>query len=254
MSQEVGEWPGLEHCGLYYRGPGPDEGPVPTVWAFALSARATLEAGAISMPADLLVERGFRVLSCDLPGHHDGIDPQQALLSWATAFTTSGSPLQSWLGLLQESLQVLDQQNCLRQLSFYGISRGALMASWAAAELQMPARVNLHKLCAWSPLVRLSHAQDFKDLAHLPGVQEMDACRWASKMSELALKVWIGNLDRKVGVAPAFEWVQAVAHAQEAAGRRVCPSELIVRPSVGHLGHGTPPESFEEGVKWLMQV
>jgi hypothetical protein len=254
MSQQTKVWPGLENLGVCFRGPGPEAGPVPTVWGFALSARMTLDGGPLSLPAERLARSGVRVLSLDLPEHRDGMDPQIALRSWAHLLAQGLHPFREWLDVLQSSIGVLQQQGQLEQMSFYGISRGALLASWAAAHLTLPPSVHLEKICAWAPLVRLSSGLDFEDVAHLPAVQEYDSCRWAESLSTVALKVWIGNLDRRVGVRPAFDWVKSVAEAQQRAGYALCRSELIIRPSIGHLGHGTPPEAFQEGVTWLQHT
>jgi hypothetical protein len=244
-------WPGLESCGLLYRGPGPEAGPVPTVFGFALSGTMTLSGGAIAQPAELLAAQGVRVCSLDLPHHARGVDPHEALSAWARNLAMGIHPFESWGDLVGVCLEELAEEGMLGSLLFYGISRGALAAAWAASHVELPTGVQIAGLCAWAPLVRLARSEPFQSIAQQPNVQELDCCRWVERMVDIPLKVWIGNLDHRVGVSPAFEWVEQLAQAQAASGHRVCRSELVIRPSVGHQGHGTPPESFEEGVRWL---
>lgn len=246
-------WPGLERLGLRYLGPGPEAGPQATVLACALSASMTLDGGPIALPAELLAARGVRVLALDLPHHSEGADPQKALERWAQDLQGGHHPLRHWGDQLEVALEELVEMGALTSLSFYGISRGALAAAWAATHLNLPEKVTISKLCAWAPLARLSRGKDFQQIAHLPAVQELDCSRWVERMTTLALKVWIGNLDQRVGVLPSFEWVESLAQAQQRSGQRVCRSELVIRPSIGHMGHGTSPEAFQEGVQWLLQ-
>jgi hypothetical protein len=246
-------WPGLEQLGLRYLGPGPEAGSVPTVFAFALSALMTLEGGAIALPAELLAARGVRVLALDLPHHKEGVDPQTALGQWAHDLQRGVHPMRQWGDGVEVVLEELSEAGLFGSLSFYGISRGGLAAAWVATHLNIPEKLVISRLCAWAPLVRLSRGKDFQQIAHLPAVQELDCSRWVERMTPLALKVWIGNLDLRVGVQPSFEWVEGLAQAQQRAGHRLCRSELVIRPSIGHMGHGTCPEAFQEGIEWLLQ-
>jgi len=61
----------------------------------------------------------------------------------------------------------------------------------------------------------------------------------------------IGNYDTRVGTEKCFQTIQELTEASIEAGIRTPPVELIIGPSIGHKGHGTPPERFKAGIDWL---
>jgi esterase FrsA len=65
-----------------YIGPPLEEGPLPTVFYFALSAEDSLHLSPFNQPALSLLPFNIRVFSITLPGH-DGLPAKEAMNYWA---------------------------------------------------------------------------------------------------------------------------------------------------------------------------
>jgi hypothetical protein len=76
---------------------------------------------------------------------------------------------------------------------------------------------------------------------------------WADKLSQKILRFYIGNRDIRVGTKECFDLLQRATHTAYETGIRSPPIEMIMTPSIGYKGHGTAPQSFQEGAEWLHQ-
>ena len=65
---------------------------------------------------------------------------------------------------------------------------------------------------------------------------------------------FIGNRDKRVGTRECYQFIEALTEASYAHGLRSPPVQLKIYPSIGHKGHGTPPEIFRAGSTWLANI
>ena len=68
---------------LSYTGPTIEEGPLPALFYFALSAEESLTLDPFNQPAAFLRDARLRIFSMTLPGHGPGQDKLQAMEFWA---------------------------------------------------------------------------------------------------------------------------------------------------------------------------
>ena len=61
----------------------------------------------------------------------------------------------------------------------------------------------------------------------------------------------IGNRDIAVSSSSAASFILKLADYQFSKGVRSADVQIKIRPSIGHRGHGTSSETFQEGAKWL---
>jgi hypothetical protein len=127
-----------------------------------------------------------------------------------------------------------------------GLSRGGFLSGYLASRIPT-ARV----IVLFAPLLSWEASYNFQEVAKLGAIPEKyDLFKRADQFRHTALRIYIGNLDQRVGVRPSFEFIEAIAADQHAARIVPVPCELVIRPSLGYLGHGTAPETFVEGARW----
>lgn len=223
----------------------PDQESSTTLFYFACSARDSLSLDPLSQPAIAAVACGCRVISIDLPFHQEGVALDEALEAWNHAFEQGEDPFHSWFDRVEKWIR---QEPSLQHqpVGLMGLSRGGFIGKILAQRLSI-----VKALLLFAPLLDWEECPSFQESAAEGLIPSsyllLDS---ASSLSHVSLRVYIGNQDRRVGVRPAFELVEAVARAQ--ADKRIfpSPSELIIRPSIGYMGHGTTPETFSEGAQW----
>lgn len=226
-------------------GPPLSAGPLPTVFYFALSAQDSFQTDPYNQPARFLACDQIRLFTATLPGHEEGLKPENALHVWAEKMSEDPHYLTRFFEDVKNGIDKLLEQNLIPEgkLGAIGLSRGCLIASHIAALCP-----EIRTLCGFAPLTRLSHAKEFQNG---PDASAYDLQHLTPKLYDRTIRFYIGNLDKRVGTEYTFELVQTLA--KEAKTHRIHspPIEMVIGPSIGYQGHGTGPQVFQAGVNWM---
>jgi esterase FrsA len=233
---------------LYHSGPNLDSGEMPALFYFALSGPDSLCTDPYNQPVQFLAGSQIRVFSLTLPAHENTLSPQDAIGVWAEEIAAGKDPLASFLDSAQLAVEYAISQKLAdpKRIAVAGLSRGGLFASLLAARMEQ-----IHTVLGFAPLVRLNLAKEFHAHAQNPLVASYDISHAASKLGRKNLRFYIGNNDMRVNTRACFDCIEQIVKAAQEAGIRSPQTELILNPSVGHMGHGTPPEVFKQGALWI---
>jgi esterase FrsA len=226
---------------IYYRGPALELGPMPAVIYFALSGSASLHQDPFNQPINDLVNRGHvRVFSWDLPFHGEMDDPKEALHQWSIAIHQNPAFLIDFLKYCQRQMDYLIQQELIEEtsLGIAGLSRGGFVATHLAA---FDSRFKY--IVGFAPMTQTQVEQETLHLKHV-----------AHLLTSKFLRFYIGNHDTRVGTRACFDFIEAIVQHAHRQGIRSSQSELIIYPSIGHKGHGTPPTIFKDGARWMKNM
>ena len=229
---------------LFYTGPDLENQDLPCIIYLALSAEESLLVDPFNQPVLFLHKKHpVRVFSVDLPFHGNGLPATQAMSRWAEQIEV----LSTFLDDLEKSLRILfDHLNKPTKAAIIGLSRGGFLASHIAARF---AEISI--LLTYAPLTQLDECVEFKDLKNLPPIRALDINILTSKLLHKTIKAYIGNRDLRVGTDRCYTWITSLVNTAFDNHIRSPHIELVLKPSIGHLGHGTSKETFEEGALWL---
>ena len=229
---------------LYYCGPPLCEGPLPAVFYFSLSAEESLCLDPYNQIVNHLVSHRIRVFSLTLP-KHDGIYPHYGAIEfWAQSIAGGHHILDDFAQTCSQMINFLLSEGYLveNKISTAGLSRGVFVAAHLAAVDQ-----RVSKLLGFSPLTNLEeYLSPGKDV-----VPSLDLKAIVDKLGNKTVRFYIGNRDTRVGTSRCFSFIESLVEASYAQKYRSPPIELVVFPSIGHRGHGTPPHIFRAGAEWL---
>lgn len=233
---------------LYHTGPALDHGPLPSIFYFSLSGPDSLCRDPYNQPVQFLAGKMIRVFSLTLPAHEEPLSPQDALSLWAEDFAKGTDCLQAFIDQVHIALDFAIQKQFVdpNRVAAAGLSRGALAAAYAAAQ-----NPRFRFLLGFAPLVNLRLAKEFSHLQNNPLVLSYDALSIAPLLTDRSIRFYIGNLDTRVSTRACFDLTMAIAEKAHLAHISSPRVELIISPSVGQMGHGTPPEIFHQGAAWL---
>lgn len=232
---------------IYYLGPDLELGPLPAVLFFALSAQMSLFEDPFNQAVLKLSQQGVRVFSWDLPFHGPGLDPHDAMRHWAHAFIHNPSFIPDFLDLCQQNLNFLIDEGFIdsEHLGVAGLSRGGFIAAHLAARDS-----RIKTVLGFAPLTQPEPLEEFKSF---PGLtfDKISLTTLADKLIHTRLRFYIGNHDMRVGTHACFNFIHRLAEVAYNHGMRSPAAELIIYPSIGHKGHGTPPRIFQDGANWI---
>lgn len=225
-----------------YLGPPLEEGPLPAVLYFALSAKESLHLDPFNQPARFLTSYPLRVFSFTLPGHH--LPPTEALHHWALEIGKGHDVISEFCNHVLETIEDLIAKNIIIEgkLAAAGLSRGGFIACHLAAKTRL-----ISTILGFAPLTQLDFAKEFEGM----DVSSFNLSHLTTKLSDRTLRFYIGNRDIRVGTANCFHFISDLTEAAYHKKIRSSPIELIIGPSIGHQGHGTPPHVFKDGADWL---
>lgn len=234
---------------LYYVGKDLKEGPLPTVIYFALSAKESLLTDPFNQMVAALKSFPVRIFSVDLPAHGEGLAATDALKIWADEILAGRDPLTPFLDKTARSLQfLLEQGHILEGLTAVcGLSRGAFVATDIAARLPW-----IKIILGFAPLTQLKYAKEFQSHVHHEIVSSLDLTRRIPQLIHKTLRFYISNRDMRVGTEECFNFISSLANYAYEEKVRAPHIELFIKPPLGHQGHGTSQEIFEEGAMWLL--
>ena len=233
---------------LYHSGPPLDHGPLPSLFYLALSGPDSLTLDPFDQPVRFLRGQMNRVFSLTLPAHENGLPPQEALQTWAEDFARGADPLGEFLDDLGSAVAFAIQEKFVdsERMAIAGLSRGGLLAFHAAARDE-----RFRFVLGFAPITELGKAKEFAEASENPLVRSYDAVKIAEALSDRHVRLYIGNLDTRVGTRSCFDFSMALvesAHRRKVRSPRI---EYIMTPSIGQRGHGTSPEVFKEGAGWI---
>lgn len=232
----------------FYIGPDLSEGPLPTIFYFALSAEESLRVDPFNQPAAFLEPLPMRVFSLDLPSHGPGLPAVDAIAAWAEEIERGNDVLTSFVKKAHTMVHALEQQGMIEEgkLAMMGLSRGAFIACHVAADLPQ-----VKTLLGFAPLTQLTFAREFEEMRENPIAEQLNAYHLIPKLADRTVRFYIGNLDKRVGTHRCFQFIESLSEAALQKRIRSPQIELYIKPSIGHQGHGTPKETFIEGAAWI---
>ncbi|NGX50807.1 MAG: hypothetical protein K1060chlam2_00658 [Chlamydiae bacterium] len=219
-------------------GPPLEEGPLPTLFYFALSAEDSLQKDPYNQPVQFLDGSPFRIFSITLPGHENNLPPEEALSHWKEGV------IPAFIGELKAAVDFLSPHFKDKKLAVAGLSRGAFIACHLAAVCPQ-----ITHILGFAPLTKPSVAEAFQGR----GDAFLDLENLIPKLYDRTIRFYIGNCDIRVGTEHAFSLIHNLAKAARESNIISPPIELIIGPSTGHRGHGTSPEVFRSGVDYLKE-
>ena len=232
---------------LYYVGPDLEEGPLPCVIYLALSAKESLMTDPFNQPVLPLYHSSIRVFSVDLPHHGETLASTEGMKKWAHSFSNEEDILSHFLDQLETSLRLVFSKFPPSNIGIMGLSRGGFLASHLAARFS-----NLSSFVAFAPLTRLDLVKEFSALIDSPSIQKLHLSFLTETLCQKNIRIYIGNRDLRVSTDACYTWVKALVEAAFSKEIRSPTIELLLKPSIGFLGHGTSKESFQEGASWLL--
>lgn len=239
--------PGLQ---VAYTGPHLSSGPLPALFYFSLSAEDSLLLDPFNQPVVYLAHLPLRIFSLTLPGHEDQLPATEALHVWARELAKGHPVIAEFIAKVKLAIDFLLQQQALvvDKIAVAGLSRGAFIALHAAAEIPY-----FRWILGFSPLTQLAFAKEFQNISHLPFVHLLSAEHVIHKIYDRTLRFYIGNLDTRVSTRLCFDFIEKLATAAFKHHIRSPQVELIISPSIGRFGHGTPKKVFHAGAQWIAE-
>ncbi len=235
---------------LKFIGPPLDQGPLPAVFYFALSAEDSLELDPFNQPALHLLPFNIRVFSITLPGH-DILPAKEALKYWADHILKEDNIIEAFVTKTRTIINTLMQDHVIEKdkLAVMGLSRGFFIACHVAASMPL-----ISTILGFAPLTHLAVAKEFPESAHSLLMCTLKLNNLENALADRRLRFYIGNHDTRVGTKHCFDFFSSLVQKAVEKKIRPVPMELIITPSIGHQGHGTSPETFCQGAKWLGKI
>lgn len=240
--------PGLSP--IHFLGPPLSSGPLPAVFYFSLSAEESLSLDPFNQPALRFMEHGLRVFSITLPAHDGAFPHPHAMQAWAEDIRTGGKNLTEFLENCIASIDYLISEGWIdkHKIAVAGLSRGAYISFLLAARDQ-----RIRSVLGFAPLTQFSTLYDIDD-QKIHEFPLSDLKLYAEQLSDKKVKVYIGNNDTRVSTASCFAFIEKLTQSSLKNKHRPPPIEMVIYPSIGHKGHGTPPEVFNAGADWLAAI
>ena len=230
---------------LYYTGPSLDEGPLPAFWYFSLAGDESLCLDPFNQVVAFLQGEGVRCFSLTLPFHSEGFDKRVALNHWAEEIASGGRAIHDFLDTATRAIE--EMAPAITSLATGGLSRGALVALHLAARLPQ-----ITHLVGFAPVTSLAATQHFSPIIDSPHIHDLLLEPHIPTLTRCHIRFYIGNRDIAVDTEACFAFAQQIVAAAYDQGKRSAQVDFMMRPSIGHRGHGTPTEVFHEASRWLL--
>lgn len=233
---------------VYHLGPPLGEGPLPTFFYFALSGQESLGLDPYNQPIVHLGNQPIRLISFSLPFHGPGYVNSQTMHLWAEELKSKSKFLTDFYDQVLQAIAHLIQQGIVdpARMAIGGLSRGGFIATHIAA---LEPRIKI--ILGFAPLTSFELMSEFKDTEIPPHIKQLGLAHLTDALVSRELRFYIGNRDMRVGTRNCFDFIEALTEASVQNGLRSPPVSLIIYPSIGHKGHGTPPAIFADGADWL---
>lgn len=235
--------PGPTSLEIYHLGPPKTDGPLPTVFYFALSGKDSLTLDPFNQFVQFLADAPIRCFSFSLPGHGPGLKNEEAINYVAAEFEKGIDPLHPFLEAAYANICYLVEEQWIdpAKMAVSGLSRGGFFGSHLALK-----DARIQTIIAFAPITNLSFL--------IPNGKPYDLTESIDAFTEKTLRFYIGNRDQRVSTDACFHFIRNVADRAFEKGIRSPKAELIISASVGHMGHGTAPATFLNGANWLKEL
>lgn len=238
----------FEDLSFSYFGPDLFWGALPTVFYFTIDAHSSLAVDPFNQPVVPMQNHSMRVFSVDLPEHGNELDPHTALSRWANSYQNGHDILKEFLQKVARFIDHLHSEQVIdHRVGAMGLSRGAFIAAHLAYICP-----KIKHIVGFAPLTDLTKAKEFHDLPddmHLPPA----ISTLKDGLADCSIKFYIGNQDTRVSTDRAVNTILELCHMHHVHGHKSPAVEAVIYPSVGHMGHGTPPHIFEAGSLHILQ-
>ena len=233
---------------VHFLGPPLNEGPLPAVFYFALTAEQSLTLAPINSPAAYLSLKKVRIFSWSLFAHDNITDPKESMILWAKALKDNSPFVSDFVETAQNNLSYLIQKKWVKEdaIAACGLSRGGFLSThWAASDPRIKA------LVGFAPLINVHSRGVFAELINSSFARSLDLIHLKDKLSKTHIGYYTGNHDQSTGTMPVMELVKAISDAAYTKKIRSPQTHLFVYPSIGHKGHGTAPHVFYSGTEFI---
>lgn len=226
-----------------YLGPSLEEGPKPAIIYFSLSANESLNLDPYNQPALSISSNECRIFSITLPGHHKGQDKFKAMEYWATHL----NELKKFIESAHEFIDHLIEKNIAiqKKIGTMGLSRGGFIALHLATHNEIAASAS------FAPVTNLKSLIEFQRNLDPHTTESLLLENQFHKLFNKPIRNYIGNRDTRVSTKDAYLFTEKLSEYAYQNRVRSPKVELFIIPSIGQFGHGTLPQTFEEGAKWL---
>ena len=230
---------------LFHVGPSIDFGPLPTIFYFALSGPDSLTKDPFNQPIQFLSDQWIRFFSLTLPFHEDELPPKEAIGSWAEEIKKDNDIIGTFIDNALAAVEFVISQKLAypQKLAVAGLSRGGFIASLLAAKEK-----RFSHILQFAPLTDLSKTKEFELLQTHPIVQSYNLLPLAPLLADRSIRLYIGNKDTRTHTHLCFEFAMELVKNSSLRSPQI---ELFITPSIGHMGHGTSMEIFEQGALWI---
>ena len=233
---------------IYYTGPSLEHGALPGLFYFALSGQESLCLDPYNQPVAALNGLSIRVYSMTLPAHGPEFDRKLAIQQWAKEFEKGQNIISDFVATVTQAVDDLISLGYLdsHHLAVAGLSRGGFMATHVAAT-----DPRFRIVLGFAPAAKISILSEFQHMKDNALLQSLDLEHLIPRLLHTQLRYYIGNRDELVSTETCVSFVLQLADAVFASGVRSPPVELILSPSIGYKGHGTSPQAFQSGARWI---
>ena len=234
---------------IYFRGPALEEGKLPAFFYFALSGEDSLNLDPFNQPVVSLDTFPLRVFSMTIPGHGEGLKNTEAMGYWAREIENGNDPLTPFFEQCQESVEFLIQHEIVdeKQMAVGGLSRGGYIALHLASRISA-----FHTVLGYAPLTTMRTIGEFEQILHHEMIQSLEIDR--NPLIGKRIRFYIGNRDLRVSTDACYQFVRELTDLSYDHQVRSPEIELLISPSIGHKGHGTPPQIFKAGAEWIASL
>lgn len=216
-----------------YLGPDLDQGPLPALFYFALSAEESLCKEPYNQPTSIIDLLPCRVFSLSLPLHDGSYESSKvAIDKYLESFAKGVDLIFPFIESVYKGINILiDRKDLLAdQIGLMGLSRGAIIATYIGARANYP-------IALLSPLTSLS---------------TLNLSCLTSQLEKNPFYIAIGNRDLRVGSAQVIDFFGKLCKNMDSLPSYLSLDyHLSVYPSIGAGGHGTPEKEFKKAIEWM---
>jgi hypothetical protein len=232
---------------FHFVGPSLEKGPLPAFFYFSLSGSDSLHLDPYNRPAAPFAGEDARVFSASLP-YHDEYGKKEVMEKWAEKLEADHDFLTPFLDQTHKSILELIEIGAADpgSLAVGGLSRGSLIAAHLAAREK-----RIHSMVLFAPLTKLKGSTSFVHLHDNHIMEDLSVYSLIPELIHTSVRLYIGNRDVMVGTTNAYEFIRQLTDAAFDEGVRSPQTELIISPSIGYKGHGTPEHIFKNGGEWI---